>query len=76
MPSTITVESFSSTGSEVSFTMRVAEKSEAANTLIQLRTFDSLASVTTTGIDEGDDGTVNMSVTCTYKDPALLDNAE
>lgn len=76
MPSTITVESFSSTGSEVSFTMRVADKSEAANTLIQLRTFDSLASVTTTGIDEGDDGTVNMSVTCTYKDPALLDNAE
>ena len=76
MPSSITVETFSSTGSQVSFSMRVASKSEAANTLIQLRTFDSLSSVTTTGIDEGEDGTVTMSVTCTYRDPALLDDAE
>lgn len=76
MPSSITVETFSSTGSQVSFSMRVASKSEAANTLIQLRTFDSLSSVTTTGIDEGEDGTVTMSVTCTYRNPALLDDAE
>lgn len=76
MPSSITVETFSSTGSQVSFSMRVASKSETANTLIQLRTFDSLSSVTTTGIDEGEDGTVTMSVTCTYRDPALLDDAE
>lgn len=76
MPSSITVETFSSTGSQVSFSMRVASKSEAANTLIQLRTFDSLSSVTTMGIDEGEDGTVTMSVTCTYRNPALLDDAE
>ena len=76
MPSSITVETFSSTGSQVSFSMRVASKSEAANTLIQLRTFDSLSSVTTTGLDEGEDGTVTMSVTCTYRNPALLDDAE
>lgn len=76
MPSSITVETFSSTGSQVSFSMRVASKSEAANTLIQLRTFDSLSSVTTTGIDEDEDGTVTMSVTCTYRNPALLDDAE
>ena len=76
MPSSITVETFSSTGSQVSFSMRVASKSEAANTLIQLRTFDSLSSVTTPGIDEGEDGTVTMSVTCTYRNPALLDDAE
>ena len=76
MPSSITVETFSSTGSQVSLSMRVASKSEAANTLIQLRTFDSLSSVTTTGIDEGEDGTVTMSVTCTYRNPALLDDAE
>ncbi len=76
MPSSITVETFSSTGSQVSFSMRVASKSEAANTLIQLRTFDSLSSVTTTGIDEGEDGTVTMSVTCIYRNPALLDDAE
>ena len=76
MPSSITVETFSSTGSQVSFSRRVASKSEAANTLIQLRTFDSLSSVTTTGLDEGEDGTVTMSVTCTYRNPALLDDAE
>lgn len=73
MPSDITVESFSSTGTQVSFSMRVGSKSAAANTLMQLRTFESLATVTTTGIDEAEDGTVSMSVTCTYADPAPLD---
>lgn len=76
MPSSITVETFSSTGSQVSFSMRLTSKSEAANTLIQLRTFESLSSVTTTGLDEAEDGTVTMSVSCTYRNPALLDNAE
>ena len=76
MPSSITVETFSSTGSQVSFSMRLTSKSEAANTLIQLRTFDSLSSVTTTGLDEAEDGTITMSVSCTYRNPALLDNAE
>lgn len=75
MPSDITVESFSSTGSQVSFSMRVTSKSAAANTIMQLRTFDSLATVTTTGIDEAEDGTVSMSVACTYADPAPLDQS-
>ena len=75
MPSDITVESFSSSGTQVSFSMRVTSKSAAANTLMQLRTFESLATVTTTGIDEADDGTVSMSVLCTYADPAPLDAA-
>ncbi len=75
MPSDITVESFSSTGSQVSFSMRVSSKSAAANTLMQLRTFESLATVTTTGIDEAEDGTVSMSVACTYSDPAPLDSS-
>lgn len=75
MPSDITVESFSSTGSQVSFSMRVTSKSAAANTIMQLRTFDSLAIVTTTGIDEAEDGTVSMSVACTYADPAPLDQS-
>ena len=73
MPSDITVESFSSTGSQVSFSMRVTSKSAAANTIMQLRTFESLATVTTTGIDEAEDGTVSMSVACTYAGPAPLD---
>lgn len=75
MPSDITVESFSSSGTQVSFSLRVTSKSAAANTLMQLRTFESLATVTTTGIDESDDGTVSMSVLCTYADPAPLDAA-
>ena len=74
MPSDITVETFSSDGTQVSFSMRVSSKSAAANTLIQLRTFESLATVTTTGLSEDDDGTVSMSVICTYAQPATIDN--
>ena len=73
MPSDITVESFSSTGTQVSFSMRVGSKSAAANTIMQLRTFESLATVTTTGIDEAEDGNVFLSVLCTYSDPAPMD---
>lgn len=73
MPSNVTVETFSSTGATVSFSMRLTSKAEAANTLLQLRTFESLLTVTTTGIDQAEDGTVNMSVTCTYRNPAMLD---
>ena len=76
MPSDITVENFSSTGTQVSFSMRVGSKSAAANTIMQLRTFESLSSVTTTGIDEAEDGTVSLSVLCTYSDPAPLDSSE
>ncbi|MDO4276896.1 MAG: pilus assembly protein PilM [Eubacteriales bacterium] len=74
MPSNITVETFSSTGTQVSFSMRVTSKSEAANTLLQLRTFKSLNRVNTTGIDESEDGTVSMSVTCSYSEPAPLES--
>ena len=70
-----TVENFSSTGTQVSFSMRVGSKSAAANTIMQLRTFESLSTVTTTGIDEAEDGTVSLSVLCTYSDPAPLDSA-
>ena len=73
MPSDITLETFSSDGSQVSFTMRVSSKSAAANALIQLRTFESLATVTTTGLETEDDGTVSMSVICTYANPAPMD---
>ena len=73
MPSDITIENFSSTGTEVSFSMRVTGKPEAADTLMQLRTFESLATVTTTGIDQSDDGTVTMTVTCTYEKSAAAD---
>ena len=73
MPSDITIESFSSTGTDVSFSMRVSSKTEAADTLIQLRSFESLSEVTTTGLDQAEDGTVSMSVSCTYKEQAAAD---
>lgn len=76
MPSSITVESFSSTGTQVTFSIRLASKSEAANTLIRLRTFESLSDVSTGALDEQEDGTVSMSVVCTYAVPALADGAE
>ena len=76
MPSDITIENFSSTGTEVSFSMRVSGKTEAADTLIQLRTFESLATVTTTGLDQSEDGSVTMTVTCTYADPATMDESQ
>ena len=56
--------------------MRVSGKTEAADTLIQLRTFESLATVTTTGLDQSEDGSVTMTVTCTYADPATMDESQ
>ena len=76
MPSHMTVESFSSTGTEVSFALRVTNKSEAANTLMQLRTFESLSDVTTTGLDQEEEGALKMTVTCTYAEPAILDKSQ
>lgn len=73
MPSDMTVESFTSTGTGVTFTLRTSGKSEAATVLIQLRTFESLATVTTTGLDEDENGNVAMTVSCTYSEPAELD---
>jgi type IV pilus assembly protein PilM len=74
MPSNITVETFSSTGTQVSFSMRLASKSEAANMLMQLRTFESLGTISTSGISEAQDGTVTMSVTCSYSNPAPIES--
>ena len=76
MPSDMTVESFTSTGTGVVFTLRTSGKSEAATVLIQLRTFESLATVTTTGLDEDENGNVAMTVSCTYSEPAGLDLEE
>ena len=76
MPSDMTVESFTSTGTGVTFTLRTSGKSEAATVLIQLRTFESLATVTTTGLDEDENGNVAMTVSCTYSEPAGLDLEE
>ena len=76
MPSTLVIDSFSSTGTGVSFTVEVANKKEAANTLMQLRKFESLTSVTTTGTSEDDSGIVTMSVSANYAQPAAMATTE
>lgn len=72
LPSASVVQNFNSTGTSVSFTIQVAGKAEAAETIMQLRSFDSLSDVTTTGISESEDGTVSMTLNCTYAEPAPL----
>lgn len=76
MPSTLVVENFTSTGTGVSFSVQVANKKEAANTLMQLRKFESLTSVSTTGTSEDESGIVTMSVTASYTQPAAMATTE
>lgn len=70
VPSDIVIDSFSSTGTDVAFNATVNGKSQAANLLMQLRTFESLAEVTTSGINEDETGRVTLAVSCTYAEPA------
>lgn len=72
MPSSLMIESFSSDGIGVTFTTSVESKDAAADLVIQLRSFESLSDVTTTGIEDIGDGVVVLTVTCTYAEPAVL----
>lgn len=74
MPSDLTLDSFTSDGTGVTFELHVANKNEAAQTLIQMRTFESLASVTTSSLVGDENGEVTMTVTCTYAQPAVVDS--
>ena len=74
MPSDLTLDSFTSDGTGVSFDLHVSNKNEAAQVLIQRRTFESLTSVTTNSLEEGENGEVTMTVTCTYAQPAVVDS--
>lgn len=76
MPSTLVIENFTSTGTGVSFSVEVSSKKEAANTLMQLRQFESLTSVTTTGTTEDESGIVTMSVSANYAQPAAIADTE
>lgn len=76
MPKNMTIESFSSTGTEVSMSVKIKNKAEAANALMQLRSFDSFSTVRTTGTTEDESGTVTMTINATYARPASLSNTE
>lgn len=75
MPADLTLDSFTSTGTEVDFNLHVSDKNEAAQVLMQLRTFESLATVTTAGLDEDENGDVTMLVNCTYATPAAVSDS-
>lgn len=80
MPESIQVLNFAADGTSVTISANVDTKVEAAELLIQLRTFQSLAEVDSSGITEtiSDDGTktVTLTVNCTYAQPAALDAAQ
>lgn len=73
MPSSVVLGSFSSTGTDVTFQLYAASKEEAAQALIEMRTFESLDTVSTSGLEEMENGEVTMTVVCTYAEPAALD---
>ena len=76
MPSSIRVISLIADGTGVNMSMTVDTKVEAADAIMQLRTFESLAEVDSAGITEDvtDRGTVEVTFTvnCTYAQPAPL----
>lgn len=72
MPSSIRMDSFSSTGSEVNFTAKVSTKEEAAKVLIELRTFESIHLISTSGITEDENGEVSFTVTANYVNPSNM----
>lgn len=71
LPADVEVTSFSTSITGISLTLQVADKNEAAGTILQLRTFDNFEDVSLTGINEMEDeenntSFVQFSVTCTY----------
>lgn len=76
MPTNLRMISFTADATTVTLNLTVESKVEAADVLVSLRTFESLAEVDSNGITEttGDDGTtiVTMTVNCTYASPAPL----
>lgn len=73
MPSSVVLGSFTATGTDVTFQLYAADKEEAAQALIQMRTFESLDTVSTSGLEKMENGEVTMTVVCTYAEPAALD---
>ena len=75
MPSDLVISNFTANGTEVSFQFTVNDKNEAAKLLTQMRTFESLSDVTTSGLEESDNGEVTMLVVGTYAQPAVIDSS-
>ncbi len=70
MPSSLMVINFAATTEGVSMSIETDSKEAAAETLMQLRTFDSIQVVSSAGLTDnldGDNAVVAFSVDCVYK---------
>ena len=71
MPSSLLVINFTATSQNVSMSIEVDSKEAAAETLMQLRTFDSVEVVSSTGLtdtlESEEDSIVAFTVECVYK---------
>lgn len=78
LPKNVEVTTFSANATQLSMTLQLANKEEAAAALINLRTFDSFSNVETYAVSETEDeesgvSTVSLAVVCTYgENPALV----
>ena len=78
MPSSLLVLNFTATSKNVTMSIEVDSKEAAAETLMQLRTFDSVEIVNSTGLTDNLDETdaiVAFTVECVYK-PVEIKEAE
>ena len=78
MPSSLLVINFTATSQNVNMSIEVDSKEAAAKTLMQLRTFDSVEVVSSTGLTDNldaADSIVAFSVECVYK-PVVTKEAE
>ena len=78
MPSSLLVINFTATSHNVSMSIEVDSKEAAAETLMQLRTFDSVEVVSSTGLTdtlEEEESIVAFTVECVYK-PVEIKEAE
>lgn len=72
MPSSIVVDSLSSTGTDLNFSARVPSKAVAAKVISQLRTFESITNISVASITKNENGEYSFSITCTYIDQSPI----
>lgn len=75
IPSASMIASLNVTGDTVNFTMMAGSKEEAAKTLLQLRTFESLMNVASYGLSEDENGNVTYEISAMYRTPAKKSQA-
>lgn len=80
MPTEIIVENLSAGTGGVTMDIRVSKKTVAADVLVQLREFETLSSVATSGLtetkEEGGRSSVTFSVNCQYQDADAEETGE